>query len=302
MKTVGAAATAGGELVWTLSVHNAGPSQAQDVVVSDPLPEGLTFVSASSDRGDNCSNAVVCELGTVDVDETVTITIVTKAPVQGDTTMIDNTATVSSRTDDPDQSNNVAGASGTALGARIEVVKALAGEPKPTGDGSYSVSYRFTVSNTGDSPLNAVNVNDNLANVFAEADSFRVTELTSDRFSINPDYTGTGDTALLSGTDELLPGQSGTISLTVAVAVTGQQSFDNTATATGSPLAGLIVSDQSSPGVGLPNSATPVTIGSLSATGGAAPVWVSVTATGVIALSMLLLMLLAYRRRQTIEG
>jgi uncharacterized repeat protein (TIGR01451 family) len=45
-KTVGSV-VAGTEATYTLTVSNGGPSAAENVVVTDTLPEGVTFVSAS---------------------------------------------------------------------------------------------------------------------------------------------------------------------------------------------------------------------------------------------------------------
>lgn len=63
--------TAGAEQVWLVRVHNAGPSDEQPTtVVTDQLPEGLTFVSASSDGavwtcdGTTDPRAVTCSLPT----------------------------------------------------------------------------------------------------------------------------------------------------------------------------------------------------------------------------------------------
>src|SRR5205085_1672040 len=49
-------ATAGNNLTYTLSVTNAGPSNAASLSVSDPLPAGTSFVSASG-TGWTCANS-----------------------------------------------------------------------------------------------------------------------------------------------------------------------------------------------------------------------------------------------------
>jgi uncharacterized repeat protein (TIGR01451 family) len=59
-------ASAGGNVTYTLKVHNNGPDPAAAVTLSDPLPAGLTFVSASTTQG-ACSgtSTVSCNIGTV---------------------------------------------------------------------------------------------------------------------------------------------------------------------------------------------------------------------------------------------
>ena len=72
---------AGNTLTYTLEVVNHGPSDAQDVTVSDPLPAEVTYISSSTTTG-TCTEAseiVTCELGTLAVGGTHTITIVTTA-------------------------------------------------------------------------------------------------------------------------------------------------------------------------------------------------------------------------------
>ena len=67
---------AGTTLTYTIEVINYGPSDAQNVIVTDQLPADLLFVSASP----GCalvSGDIVCNLGTLAVGATVTITVVT---------------------------------------------------------------------------------------------------------------------------------------------------------------------------------------------------------------------------------
>jgi uncharacterized repeat protein (TIGR01451 family) len=95
----------GDPLTYTIDVSNAGPDEAPNVVVTDPIPSELTFESATATQG-SCSESggtVTCALGTLAVDSSATITINTTANAEG---TITNTASVSSSASDPDPSNN----------------------------------------------------------------------------------------------------------------------------------------------------------------------------------------------------
>jgi uncharacterized repeat protein (TIGR01451 family) len=94
--------TVGDNLTYTITVTNNGPDAAANVVVTDTLPSGVTFVSASP----GCVHAagvVTCNLGTIAVGDSVTITIVVTVTAPG---TISNTATVTSDTLDPNTANN----------------------------------------------------------------------------------------------------------------------------------------------------------------------------------------------------
>jgi len=97
--------TSGNPLTYTLTVNNAGPSDAQNVVVSDILPSRVTLASVSSSQG-GCA-ALPCNLGTIASDGSaiVTINVTVNLATTGTLT---NTASVTSDTDDPDNSNNTA--------------------------------------------------------------------------------------------------------------------------------------------------------------------------------------------------
>src|SRR5689334_16657282 len=90
--------TAGNNLTYTLSVSNAGPSNAATVSVSDTLPAGETFVSASG-TGWNCTgtSTVTCTRASLGVGAAPTITLVVKVdPAR--TANLYNSATISSAT------------------------------------------------------------------------------------------------------------------------------------------------------------------------------------------------------------
>lgn len=76
-KTADVSLAAPGDVVtYTLRAVNSGPGEARDVVVTDVLPAGTTFVSASPGCAPS-SGAVVCSLGTIgpDQERSVTITV-----------------------------------------------------------------------------------------------------------------------------------------------------------------------------------------------------------------------------------
>ena len=97
----------GAVLTYTIKVHNAGPDPATNTVVTDGLPGGVSFVSATASGG-SCSKTggkQVCDLGTVTttVDRTVTIRTTVKKK-SGD---ISNSASVASDVTDPAPANNL---------------------------------------------------------------------------------------------------------------------------------------------------------------------------------------------------
>jgi uncharacterized repeat protein (TIGR01451 family) len=97
----------GGTLTYTITVANAGPSAATGVVVSDTLPAGTQFVSATPSQG-SCSGTttVTCNLGTINNGANATITLQTL--VTATTGTISNSATVTSPVSDPDEGDQLA--------------------------------------------------------------------------------------------------------------------------------------------------------------------------------------------------
>ena len=69
----------GQTVTYTLNVQNAGPSSAQNVMVSDPIdPASLTDVAVQPSQG-SCDTTVSCSLGTLAANATATITITASA-------------------------------------------------------------------------------------------------------------------------------------------------------------------------------------------------------------------------------
>ncbi|MDQ3666920.1 MAG: PQQ-dependent sugar dehydrogenase [Acidobacteriota bacterium] len=99
-------AQVGLNLSYRVTVANNGPALATNVSMSDTLPAGVSFVSATPSQGScNGGGPVTCALGNVAVGATAVITIVVNPPATGS---IINTATVSASETDFDTSNNSA--------------------------------------------------------------------------------------------------------------------------------------------------------------------------------------------------
>src|SRR5262249_29834858 len=151
-KTAPATVGAGQQFTYTLSVHNGGPSDATGVSVTDPLPTGVTFVSASTGCT-NASGTVTCTVGALANGANATATIVVTAP--NNATPLTNTATVAGSPTDPNTANNTASATTTVTAsADLSITKTA-----PT---SVTVGQQFTytlsVHNGGPSDATGVNV------------------------------------------------------------------------------------------------------------------------------------------------
>jgi uncharacterized repeat protein (TIGR01451 family) len=94
---------AGSDLTYTLTVHNDGPSNATNVVVTDPLPAGVSYVS------DDCGGSNVppwtWNLGSLATGATAVCHLVVSIDPMPPAS-VSNTATVTSDVFDDDTSNN----------------------------------------------------------------------------------------------------------------------------------------------------------------------------------------------------
>ncbi len=104
----------GATLTYSIQVANAGPDAATNVVLSDRLPKGVSFLSASASQG-SCSNnklQVTCLLGTIGfaVPNYSPASVVIRVTAPQTTGTITNTASVASDATDPNTSNNKASA------------------------------------------------------------------------------------------------------------------------------------------------------------------------------------------------
>lgn len=104
-------------ITYSITVTNKGPSVASGVTMTDPLPAGVTLVSATSSQG-TCSGSgtVSCALGGLTRNASATVTIAAKATATGTR---NNVVSVTGAQADPNSANNSATASTAVLGSCI---------------------------------------------------------------------------------------------------------------------------------------------------------------------------------------
>ncbi|TDJ73187.1 MAG: DUF11 domain-containing protein, partial [Proteobacteria bacterium] len=87
-------ATVGNDLTYTITVRNNGPDSADNVMVMDTLPAGVTFVSATPSQGtcNASSGTVMCNLLTINNGANATVTLIVTPTATNPT--LSNTASV----------------------------------------------------------------------------------------------------------------------------------------------------------------------------------------------------------------
>jgi uncharacterized repeat protein (TIGR01451 family) len=160
-KTGPAGAAPDSDVVYTITISNAGPDDASSVELDDLLPGTMTFVSISqgpgpampcTDPGAGNGGLVSCTTATFPDGATTTFTLTGHIPAGTPSgTTFNNTATVSA-SNDPNAENNSSFTELIVTSADVGVVKL---GPASVTAGT-NISYTITVSNGG--PDTALNV------------------------------------------------------------------------------------------------------------------------------------------------
>lgn len=150
--------TAGTSLTYTLTITNSGPSAATGVVISDTLPGGVTFASASS--GCSGTSTILCTITqTIASGSSISRTIRVNVNSTASGSLI-NTASVTGNEFDTNTLNNTATLTTTVnRQVNLAITKSASANPVTAGTG---LTYTLTVNNAGPSSANGVVVTDTL--------------------------------------------------------------------------------------------------------------------------------------------
>lgn len=209
----------GDTIQFTVTVFNAGPDDAQNVLVTDVWPSGLIFVSSTPARTSIIGNIFTWNLGTLGHEQSTTINITAIVNATG---LITNFVNVTSDTFDSHPEDNNATANVTvAEAAHIELNKTV---NNPTPDYWSLVTFTINALNTGPNDAQGVQVTDILPSGLTY-----VSHIASGLTTYNPNTGIWNIGTLLNGTSAFLnitANVTGVGSITNWASVTNQTTFD----------------------------------------------------------------------------
>src|SRR5262249_11153987 len=132
----------------TLTLVNYGPGSGTNLVVTDLLPAGVTYVSSFPSSGvvtTNGGGQVTWTVNSLAKDSSATLSLTVRASGIG--TLV-NSATVTTASADPNPDDDSASVSVTVLTPSADLVLGLVGTPNPVALGG-NITYTLTVTNFG---------------------------------------------------------------------------------------------------------------------------------------------------------
>ncbi|MGH7751622.1 MAG: hypothetical protein ACREN5_02300, partial [Gemmatimonadales bacterium] len=171
VKSAPAAALAGASLDYSLRLTNAGSAAAPDVVLSDALPAGASYVAGSTRR----DGVLVADgtagtpfpldeagllLGALGAGGTIEVVFSVTAPAS-DGSLV-NTASAATSAPESRSDNNSASATTTVRRPRADLALAMSDAPDPVTGGGGTLRYTLALRNDGDLAADAVTLTDTL--------------------------------------------------------------------------------------------------------------------------------------------
>ena len=227
---------AGTDETYQLSVTNSGPSDAQAITLTDSTPADTTFVSFTADLGWTCltppvggPGTVTCTINTLASGASATFTMVAHvSPSVPDGSMLSNTASVSSNTNDPDPTNNSITIA-TAVIARADLVITKS-QMNNLVIADINQAYDLSVKNEGPSDAQNITVTDVIP---ANTTFVSFAQNIGSAFTCTtPSGGGTGSVNCTIAT--LTSGESASFGLVVRVSPVDVNSISNTASVSAS--------------------------------------------------------------------
>jgi uncharacterized repeat protein (TIGR01451 family) len=226
----------GGLVTYTITASDIGPDAFTGVKVTDAVPAGMTFLSASG----SCTgtSTITCDLGTIAGNSSANMTILVAASTPG---QFSNTATATANEPIPNPSAATATAvvtvnSNSDLSISMSASPSLVAVSGVYPDGG-QLTYTIVVTNNGPDPASGVTVTDNYPLYFTFTSPVTVTQGTCA-------FTNPQRLTLTCNLGALASGASATITL-VGMVSYQTLAFQNVITNTAS-VSGAFVSDSNS--------------------------------------------------------
>lgn len=186
---------AGTDLTYTLTLTNEGPSDAQNVTLSDTVPTGTTFVSSSQTSGPaftltdppGPTGTFSATITTLAAGASATFTLVVRVDpgVPGATTITNTASAASVVTTDPDTTDD-SDTETTGVVADAELALTKTDSPDPVAAGA-ELTYTLTLANAGPSDATSVVLSDVLP---LETTFVSVTQTSGPAFTLFPPVVG----------------------------------------------------------------------------------------------------------------
>ncbi len=221
--------SAGDLLTYTISINNEGPSDRTQVVVTDNLPAGVTFLS-STPGSPTCNlngTSLVCDVGTIAGGGSALITVRVRVNSSTPVGSIINTAVADDNLNEGDPGGDNSDNETTSIQVRsdLTITKLESADPSPLGK---PLTYTLRITNNGPSDAPQVIVSDDMPSgiTLGPVSPSQGSCSGTDPITCNLDSMTSGATATV--TIVVNPTSTGPLNNTASVSVSGGGASDPT--------------------------------------------------------------------------